>query len=674
MAAIQHGIDQTRKAYGPGAVAARASVLARNVHAFEILVGPYAVAHLRITQAIGEAGGELPSDGVHIYLTDTLESPDAAPPGRLPLSLRRLGDEHRRAQAVKKETRVLVCMGNPPYSRAAFAAHEGSDDPEARRARLLGELYTRVRGRTIFSHIASLYNEYVYFWRWALWKVFESTGGPGVLSFISASSYLSGPGFMGMREVMRQTFDDRWIIDLEGSDGPRKTENVFAIRTSVAIAVGVRYGKPQPGTPTVVHYARLTGTRAGKLDRLATVERFEDIEWARCSDEWTDSLLPSSRGEFLKWPLATDMFPWQYPGLMSGRTWPVATSRTTLLSRRRRLVATPAGTLRSAIFADKKHGKTSATRVVTTSPAPASSETVQELQPSSPEPPTVRFGYRSFDRQWLILNPRVIDLPRPAFWAIHSDRQVYLGSLLTGTVGLGPTFTASAYVPDKHFFRGSYGGKDFIPLWRDASAKEPNVTKGVLTVLAHEYRRAVSPEDLFAYAYGIFANESYSLRFAQELGSSSPRLPLTRDPKLFERVRSLGRRLLVLHTFGERFGPADSGMMTPAQGVAMAGQSIPTSASDYPETFRWDDTTETLHVGKGTLRRLVVRSGNTKSPGFAFYIRGWAIGCECRQASDLATSTALFQNDGQPNSPRSSSNFSGLWSKRRFYVLTSMPR
>lgn len=241
-------------------------------------------------------------------------------------------------------------------------------------------------------------------------------------------------------------------------------------------------------------------------------------------------------------------------------------------------------------------------------------------------------------------------------------------------MGLGPTFTASAYVPDKHFFRGSYGGKDFIPLWRDASAKEPNVTKGVLTVLAHEYRRAVSPEDLFAYAYGIFANESYSLRFAQELGSSSPRLPLTRDPKLFERVRSLGRRLLVLHTFGERFGPADSGMMTPAQGVAMAGQSIPTSASDYPETFRWDDTTETLHVGKGTLRRLVVRSGNTKSPGFAFYIRGWAIGCECRQASDLATSTALFQNDGQPNSPRSSSNFSGLWSKRRFYVLTSMPR
>ena len=92
----------------------------------------------------------------------------------------------------------------------------------------------------MFSHIASLYNTYVYFWRWALWKVFDSTNGPGVVSFITASSYLNGPGFLGMREVMRQVFDELWIIDLEGGNlGARKTENVFAIQTPVAIAIGV---------------------------------------------------------------------------------------------------------------------------------------------------------------------------------------------------------------------------------------------------------------------------------------------------------------------------------------------------------------------------------------------------------------------------------------------------
>jgi hypothetical protein len=95
-------------------------------------------------------------------------------------------------------------------------------------------------------HAKNLYNDFVYFWRWALWKVFENKGGPGIVSFITAASYLQGPGFAGMRQVMRETFDDLWIIDLKGDNlGARKTENVFAIQTPVAIAVGVRYGDGQ---------------------------------------------------------------------------------------------------------------------------------------------------------------------------------------------------------------------------------------------------------------------------------------------------------------------------------------------------------------------------------------------------------------------------------------------
>ena len=48
----------------------------------------------------------------------------------------------------------------------------------------------------------NLYNLYVYFWRWALWKVFETktVAGHGVVSYISASSYLDGDAFCGMRE------------------------------------------------------------------------------------------------------------------------------------------------------------------------------------------------------------------------------------------------------------------------------------------------------------------------------------------------------------------------------------------------------------------------------------------------------------------------------------------
>ena len=330
LAAMTEAIDKVQTRYGIGAIPQRATILAKNVHAFELLVGPYSVAHLRVTQKLQEAGATLPDDGVHVYLTDTLESPDVAPAGRLALSLRPLVDEHRRARKVKKETRVLVCMGNPPYERQAFNASEGTDDHAARLERLLGEFITLARGRTKFSHLASLYNKYVYFWRWALRKVFDNTEGPGIVSFITGSSYLNGPGFLGMREVMRHIFDELWIIDLEGGNlGARKTENVFTIQTPVAIAIGVRYGKPNPDKPSMVHYTKITGTREEKLSKLDSIHAFNNVDWQECLTEWTSPLVPTEKSRFASWPLLIDLFPWQTPGVKAGRTWPITTTSDT---------------------------------------------------------------------------------------------------------------------------------------------------------------------------------------------------------------------------------------------------------------------------------------------------------------------------------------------------------
>ena len=117
LTAIQHGLDLATARYGKGMEASSASKMARNTHAFELLVGPYAVAHLRVAERVMDAGGTLPEDGVRVYLTDTLESPHAAPPGRFPLVARELTEEHERALTVKKNTEVLVCFGNPPYDR-----------------------------------------------------------------------------------------------------------------------------------------------------------------------------------------------------------------------------------------------------------------------------------------------------------------------------------------------------------------------------------------------------------------------------------------------------------------------------------------------------------------------------------------------------------------------------
>jgi hypothetical protein len=500
---------------------------------------------------------------------------------------------------VKKETRVLVCMGNPPYSRQAFDASEGTDDPEARLDRLLGDFIRLARGRTMFSHIASLYNTYVYFWRWALWKVFETTDGPGIVSFITASSYLSGPGFLGMREVMRHVFDDLWIIDLEGGSlGARRTENVFAIQTPVAIAIGVRYGGPNPDIPATVRYVKITGSREEKLAKLDSVRSFGDLEWQECSTDWTAPLIPAGRGDFSSWPLLTDLFPWQTPGVKVGRTWPIATTADNAKKRWQTLAASSPDQ-RPRLFPDRRFGRKTTTDVIATTPPAASRERIIEITERSPMPPIVRYAHRSFDRKCILADPRIIDLPRPPLWAAHSEKQVYLTSLLTDRLGYGPAATITANIPDLHHFHGR-GGKDIVPLWRNASGTEANITASLLDYLEQVYGESVSPEDFLAYCYAILAGPEYTRRFSEDLATSSLRIPITTDVSLFRQGMELGRRLIWLHTYGAHFVPGGERPHTVPTGRARAVRPVPGSPEGYPNDFHWNEVTETLHVGEGT--------------------------------------------------------------------------
>lgn len=260
------------------------------------MVGPYAVAALRLTHALREAGAPPLQDGVNIFLTNTLESPHERIP-ELPLMYRPIGEQHRRARDVKERTPILVCIGNPPYdrhgaadadNRAATGAWvrwgEAKDGADA----ILRDYADPVRAAGKGGQLKNLYNLYVYFWRWALWKVFETPApggqpGPGVVSFITAASYLDGDAFAGMRAHLRRTCDEVWIVGLGGEGrGTRQDENVFDIQTPVAIAIAVRYGAPDPATPAAVHYCRLEGSRAEKLDRLEAVQDFADLHFDTC--------------------------------------------------------------------------------------------------------------------------------------------------------------------------------------------------------------------------------------------------------------------------------------------------------------------------------------------------------------------------------------------------------
>jgi hypothetical protein len=643
LAAIEHGLEQVATLKGAGMRAKYASTIAQNMHAFEILVGPYAVAHLRLTQQILSEGGQVPDDGVHVYLTDTLESPHAKPP-QLPLLYKPLGEEHQRAQKVKAETPVLVCIGNPPYDRQQLADESqekrkggwirfgdiGTEDDAPLRS-FLDPLTESGLG----VHAKNLYNDYIYFWRWALWKVFESKSGPGIVSFITASSYLRGPGFAGVRQVMRQTFDDLWIIDLEGDNlGARKSDNVFAIQTPVAIAVGVRYNAPHPDTPANVHYTRLDGTEKEKLARLENVTSFQDFQWRECLTGWHNLFLPDGEGAYWDWPLLTDLFPWQENGMQFKRTWPIGESRAVLETRWAELLK----------LSEKEQGKalkeTGARKITKSYPALDGKNTtlppIAKLTPGTSPFQLTRYAYRSFDRHWVLKDNRLCDRPRPTLQSAHSDKQVYLTSFITNVLGEGSAAVATALIPDLDHFRGSFGAKHVIPLWRDVAATDANLTVGVLGILGQTYNQPVTAEDFFAYCYALLATPQYVKQFWDELTIPGPRLPITKNAALFEQAAALGRRLLWLHTYAERFVPPGHkpGKLPPGQARCKIGTSA--APAEYPEDFGYNYADQELWVGKGVFEKVRTQVWEFSVSGLEV-VKSW-LGYRMRKRSGKSSS------------------------------------
>ena len=635
---IEHALGRVKAEQGEGAVPGQATTLAENLYGFELMVGPYAVSELRVNRALRDYGATLSETGTHIYLTDTLESPHAEPP-KMPFILKPIAEQHEKAIKIKNAVPVIVCLGNPPYDRHDAVDTESEHnlsryggwvrfgDPlpgnmvEDRRGRKreLRTAEARLERRQELAilrdfrdpaivaghggHLKNIYNLYVYFWRWALWKVFEhdTAKGPGIVSFISASSYLDGDAFAGMREHMRRLCDEIWILDLGGEGrGTHKSENVFAIQTPVAIAVALRSEKVAAAKPADIHYALIEGTRAEKLAVLDDIDGFvhSSLKWQDCPEDWQAPFRPAGKGDYFTWPLITDLMPWQHSGAQFKRTWPIAPDGELLERRWRALLAS---TKREHLA---KSFKETRDRKIDSNCSPIYNRDdartpLAELSNDAPIQKITRYAYRSFDRQLMIADARLGDYLRPDLWRSHSERQVYLTSLLNHPIGNGPAVTACSLLPDLHHFRGSYGAKEVFPLFRNREASQANITDGLLERLHTAYRRTVTPEDFLGYLYGTLAHPDFTARFTNELTTRELRVPLTKDAELFEKGRALGSQMLWFHTYGERFIPEDQPRGHVPRGAAKCEKGVPGDPENYPDKFSYSDVKEILRVGEG---------------------------------------------------------------------------
>jgi hypothetical protein len=614
---VEHALAEAVADFGEGVRAQYATQLARNVNGFEILVGPYAVSHLRLSRTLAAAGADVPDSGVHIYLTDTLASPTHEGfADQASLFEQRLASEQEAASRIKSpDTNVTVIIGNPPYDRDESQTEKGVRRKggmvryanDGKSPGLIEDFLAPLRAAGGGKHAKNLYNDYVYFWRWAIWKACNQHDGPSIVSYITASSYLTGPGFAGMREVLRREFDELWLLDLGGEGrGTRKDDNVFeGVLSPVVVAIAVRLPGGDPtarrSTPAVVRYRRVTGSREEKyaaLDALSDLD--PDDGWELAPDGWLDHFVPVGEGDFHAWPLLMDLMPWKHSGAKAGRTWVIDADEPVLTRRWEALLAKEEVAERALLFKDSPTGRKTATplRADSIMPGTFPGESIAQAPRTQPCPEVVGYGFRSFDRSRILADPRLID--RPGFgWATLAQGQVYLVTLPKPPLGTGPAVVATALVPDNDHFRGSYSGS-VMPLWRDAAATDPNIVSGLTDLLSKTYDAAVSTEDVAAYIFGLLGTGAYTARFADELATSTPRVPLTADYETFQEVVDLGRELLWWATYGERFQPVDDkGLPRTAVPTGSAKNTVAVPSSTYPETYSYDEATKTIKVGDG---------------------------------------------------------------------------
>lgn len=533
--------------------------LAKNLYGFELQSGPFSVAELRISETLRGLGGELPEEGLNLYVTNTLGNPKARNRPMTGNTLRLLADQSNRANRVKREVPIQVCIGNPPYKDKAEGKGGWIEDGGSAEKPLLDDF--RAAGMGKYEYV--LKNLYVYFWRWAFWKVFENSrrdfedtlNRAGVICFITADGYLSGPGFSGMREYIRRKSSRGWIINVtpEGKRPPQKNA-VFAIETPVTIALFVREPDTDENTPAGLKYIALHGTFQHKMEALAKID-LRSPEFADVRSGWSDKFMPITMGDWDSYPELPDFYASRFPGVKPNKTWVYAPSESVLQERWHELVEGNDLDIRAERFKETSSTKTA----IGKQPLPGDDtyqdsleslddQITRELFPTVPN--IVRIGYRSFDRQYLFADSRLLDRARPELWEHRVPDQIFIVEQHARNPQEGPGLYFSALIPDMNAFNNR-GGRVHPVI---NTVGKPNLTSEAERLLTARFGEH-APAELVYYLAGVTGHPGYVRTFDTELQQAGIRVPLTSDTELWSRAVQLGKYVVWLHTYGERGEP-----------------------------------------------------------------------------------------------------------------------
>jgi len=615
--------ETTTNDQGKGGVPGVIRASLKRLIGFELQFGPYAVAQLRllaeVTDLLKLGGKSKQGINLRLYVADTLGNPDEETEW-IPNILKPQAASRREANAIKRTEPITVVIGNPPYKEKA-RNHGGwieNGVPNKAVAPLAAWIPPTDWG--LGAHAKHLRNLYVYFWRWASWKVFgdgtNQGDRKGIVCFITVAGFLNGPGFEKMRADLRRDTDEIWVIDCspEGHQPNVPTRVFQGVQQPVCIVLASRLANSKSAEPARVRFRSLpTGPREGKFEALAALT-LDSEGWIECSSDWRAPFLPAATGSWSTFVELDAFFVYSGSGVMPGRTWVIAPDAESLRARWKVLIHETDPTKKEVLFhphlRGDKPGDKHTNKVVKRGLHGHAHRSTPVAKDEGEVVAPVRYGFRSFDRQWIIPDPRLINQPNPTLWDMHSPKQLYITALNRSTPSSGPAISFTALVPDQDHYKGSFSGRVF-PLWLDEQATQANVHAGVLAKLTEVYGEEVKAEDVMAYLAAVAAHPAYIARFAANIKTPGLRIPVAADAMLFREAVRLGREVVWLQTFGERFvapkegRPGGAPRVTHGSGPRIPERgAIPSDPGEMPETMTYDAGKARLMVGAGYVEQV----------------------------------------------------------------------
>ncbi len=487
--------------------------LLQRLFGFELLIAPYAIAHLKLGLQLQQLGYQFSAkQRLGIYLTNALD--EALKKSEI-LFGQFVANEANEASAIKKDYPIMIVLGNPPYS--------GNSANKSKWIESLVKDYYFVDKLPLNERNPKwLQDDYVKFIRFGQWRIKQT--GFGILAFITNHGFLDNPTFRGMRQNLMQTFNEIYVLDLHGNAKKKEVspdgnvdKNVFDIQQGVSINIFIK--QVNNVNSCEVFHGDLWGNRKDKETALNELD-IESFNWEKINPNSPFYLFKPYNTDLLSeynqgWKI-TDIMPINSVGIVTGKD-----------------EETIAFSYEEAEYLCRQHQ--------------ISKDKILPIL------------YRTFDVRFIVYDSQVVT---------RSRTQVMRNMLLGNNLGLIARrqmlennityfYVSQDIISDGIIRSDNKGSESIFPLYIYPNTengqnhledrKTPNFFDDFLTTIQAKLGYIPTPENILYYTYAVFHSPTYRQRYAEYLKMDFPRLPLTSNQELFNKLAKIGEKLVKLH-------------------------------------------------------------------------------------------------------------------------------